>query len=419
MREVRLMCEFGDVFSITSGNAFKKSEYSGNGVRLFQIANVSFNKTSWDKVAYLPESYLYDQKYQHLILHEGDIVMALNRPMLDMKLKVSQLSPSDVPSILYQRVGKFNIQEHTTPEYLLYYLQSPVFIKWLADELQGVNIPFINQSKLLAFDKFPINSIPEQRAIVAKIEELFSDLDKGVADLKKAQDQLKVYRQAVLKKAFEGEFTKEWREQQTKNEEWESLTFNDVLEIISGKNQKHVEDPNGKYPIYGSGGIFGKSNQYLCEAGTTIIGRKGTINSPIYVNERFWNVDTAFGLSPSGKISSLFLFYFCLGFNFKRLDKSTTIPSLAKRDLLKIHINIPPQEEQHHIVQEIESRLSVCDKVEESITGSLEKAEVLRQSILKKAFEGNLLLTQEIEKCKTAPDYEPAAVLLEKIKMKQ
>ena len=57
----------------------------------------------------------------------------------------------------------------------------------------------------------PSAPLPIQRAIVAKIEELFSDLDKGIADLKKAQDQLKVYRQAVLKKAFEGEMTKEWR----------------------------------------------------------------------------------------------------------------------------------------------------------------------------------------------------------------
>jgi type I restriction enzyme S subunit len=72
--------------------------------------------------------------------------------------------------------------------------------------------------------------------------------------------------------------------------------------------------------------------------------------------------------------------------------------------------------EQHQIVQEIEKRLSVCDKVEQSITESLEKAEALRQSILKKAFEGKLLTEQEIAQCKKEPDYEPASVLLEKIK---
>ena len=84
----------------------------------------------------------------------------------------------------------------------------------------------------------------------------------------------------------------------------------DVLHIISGKNQKAVSDPAGQYPIYGSGGIMGRANAYLCEAGTTIVGRKGTINRPIFVNERFWNVDTAFGISPGQELLPKYLFYF-------------------------------------------------------------------------------------------------------------
>ena len=61
----------------------------------------------------------------------------------------------------------------------------------------------------------PLAPIPVQRAIISKTEEIFSDLDNGIANFKKAQEQLKIYRQAVLKKAFEGELTKEWREQQS------------------------------------------------------------------------------------------------------------------------------------------------------------------------------------------------------------
>ena len=85
-------------------------------------------------------------------------------------------------------------------------------------------------------------------------------------------------------------------------------TWEDVLQIISGKNQKAVESPHGKYPIYGSGGVMGRANQYLCEAGTTIVGRKGTINNPIFVNERFWNVDTAFGVSPGAQLNPRYLY---------------------------------------------------------------------------------------------------------------
>ena len=86
--------------------------------------------------------------------------------------------------------------------------------------------------------------------------------------------------------------------------------------------------------------------------------------------------------------------------------------TLIKNTLLPF----PLKEVQHQIIQEIESSISVCEKVEESITKSLEKAKALRQSILKKAFEGTLLSKEEIEKCKAAKDYEPASVLLEKIK---
>ena len=78
--------------------------------------------------------------------------------------------------------------------------------------------------------------------------------------------------------------------------------WSDVLTIVSAKNQKEVVSLHEKYPIYGSGGIMGYANNYLCEAGTTIVGRKGTINKPIFVNEPFWNVDTACGISPGDKL---------------------------------------------------------------------------------------------------------------------
>jgi len=94
----------------------------------------------------------------------------------------------------------------------------------------------------------------------------------------------------------------------------------------------------------------------------------------------------------------------------------TTIKHLTGTRLKEIRIPLPPKQEQHQIVQEIESRLSVCDKVEQNIIDGLEKSEALRQSILKKAFEGKLLSEAEIEKCKQEADYEPAGVLLERIK---
>lgn len=164
------------------------------------------------------------------------------------------------------------------------------------------------------------------------------------------------------------------------------MKWKEVLEIKSGKNQKDVADINGRYPIYGSGGIIGYSKEYLCPAGTTIIGRKGTINSPLYVNEPFWNVDTAFGLIPSQQLVSKYLYYFCCYFNFKALDKSTTIPSLAKRDLENVEMPVPPLDEQSRIVARIEELFSELDKAVDTLKTTKEQLEVYRQAVLKDAF---------------------------------
>lgn len=132
------------------------------------------------------------------------------------------------------------------------------------------------------------------------------------------------------------------------------MIFNDVLEIKNGRNQKLVENSNGKYPIYGSGGIMGYADDYICEADTVIIGRKGSINNPIYVDEPFWNVDTAFGLCVKKDILiPRYLYYFCRHFNFERLNKAVTIPSLTKSDLLKIEIKIPKIDEQRNVVDRL------------------------------------------------------------------
>lgn len=167
-----------------------------------------------------------------------------------------------------------------------------------------------------------------------------------------------------------------------------SMKWKEILEIKSGKNQKDVVDINGRYPIYGSGGVIGYSKEYLCPAGTTIIGRKGTINSPLYVNEPFWNVDTAFGLIPSQQLVSKYLYYFCCYFNFKALDKSTTIPSLAKRDLENVEMPVPPLDEQTCMVARIEELFSELDKAVGTLKTTKEQLEVYRQAVLKAAFEG-------------------------------
>lgn len=359
--------------------------------------------------------------------------------------------------------------------------------------------------------EFLLPALLEQRAIVAKIEELFSDLDKGIADLKKAQDQLKVYRQAVLKKAFEGELTKEWREQQT-----DLPTADEFLEQIKEERQKHYEqqienwkealkawEENGKegkkpgkpkklkyfdisVDVYGKlpesykqftwfslGNLFIESPQNgLYEpaskygSGTSIIRIDSFYDGNILNNEEFKRVELSksdikrYALNENeilvnrvnsieylGKcglvkqlnettvfesnIMRLKILNSCINSQYITLFLSSVLgereirrfakhavnqASINQTDVSLTPIPICTLEEQEQVVKEVSTCLSVCEKVEESITVSLVKAKALRQSILKNAFEGTLLSEEEIAACKAAPDYEPASVLLEKIK---
>lgn len=164
---------------------------------------------------------------------------------------------------------------------------------------------------------------------------------------------------------------------------WEYKKWKEVLTIINGKNQSAVVDANGEYPIYGSGGIMGYANNWLCPENCVIIGRKGNINKPIFVETKFWNVDTAFGLNANIEyLLPRFLFYFCLDYNFERHNKAVTIPSLTKADLLKISIPLPPLSTQLSIVSEL-------DKINELIRlkkKQLKDFDNLAQSIFYEMF---------------------------------
>ncbi len=245
------------------------------------------------------------------------------------------------------------------------------------------------------FDKFrclpiPLAPIAEQKRIIATAKNWFSLIDQieqGKADL---QTIIKQTKSKILDLAIHGKLVP-----QDPNDEpaiellkrinpdftpcdnghytqlpdgWAICKMKQITSITNGKSQKNVETLNGIYPIYGSGGVIGRANQYLCIAGSTIIGRKGTINNPIFVEEHFWNVDTAFGLKANDAILDKYLYYFCLSFDFSKLDKSTAMPSLTKTSIGNVLIPIPPYKEQERIVAKIDM---VLDTMNEIFTGCI------------------------------------------------
>ena len=166
--------------------------------------------------------------------------------------------------------------------------------------------------------------------------------------------------------------------------------FSEVLTIVNGRNQKQVVCDDGKYPIYGSGGIMGYANDYICKAETVVIGRKGSINKPIFVETPFWNVDTAFGLcANSEKLNPKYLYYFCEKFDFEKLNTTVTIPSLTKSNLLNVEIPLPNLEKQKQIVE-------LLDKITSLI--SLRKQQLVKLDELVKAR-----FVEMFGDCKTNP----------------
>ena len=146
------------------------------------------------------------------------------------------------------------------------------------------------------------------------------------------------------------------------------MKFSDVLDIRNGRNQRQVENANGKYPIYGSGGVMGRATDFICDAGTVVIGRKGSINNPFFVDEPFWNVDTAFGLvAHRDVLLPKYLFYFCVNFDFEQLNTTVTIPSLTKANLLQIEINVPDMDEQRYVVRVLDKICRLTDLQEQEL----------------------------------------------------
>jgi len=288
----------------------------------------------------------------------------------------------------------------------------PFFLKVLVNKIPDKG--YARHFQHLEKTKIPLPPLSEQHAIVEKIEELISELDNGVESLKKARQQLKTYRQAVLKYAFEGKLTKKI-DNGNFPENWKIKKLGDCLDIVSGNTPKGVNDSKnlGKIPFYKVADMNTHGNEvYMKKANLNLtqdevnflkikLFPKGTVIFPkrggaILTNKKrmlssFSGFDlNLMGAIPNENISALYLYYWFQKLDLSKIYDGSNVPQINNKNIAPLDIPIPPINEQQAIVSEIETRLSVCDKLEQTIEDSLKKAEALRQSILKKAFDGEL-----------------------------
>ncbi|MEG2014066.1 MAG: restriction endonuclease subunit S, partial [Anaerovoracaceae bacterium] len=155
------------------------------------------------------------------------------------------------------------------------------------------------------------------------------------------------------------------------NGEWEEGIIGDILTILHGRNQHSVESRSGKYPILGTGGVMGKAAEYLCNWECVLIGRKGTINVPMYMNTPFWTIDTLYYSKPKANQCAKFQYYLFCRINWVDYAESSGRPSLAKKVIESIFVNIPKYDEQ----QSIASILTTMDEEIQSL--ETEKAKMI------------------------------------------
>ena len=376
---------------------------------------------------------------------EGDLLMVWDGARCGM---IGKAKKGAVGSTLM----KIKPNENLDKEYLFNFLLSKFQI--LNTKPKGVGIPHIEPNLLWNFE-FVLPPLAEQHRIVAKIEALFSELDKGIESIKTAQQQLKVYRRAVLKWAFEGKLTEEWRK---KNLNGKSK----MVRAQAGQQQSMAAEPEVEYvastgiepslpkgwswkPLEQVSNAFGgyafKSSDFK-EKGKYQVIRIGNVRpgvlrlneKPVFIECDDENILSRsqlkhddiiitltgtkkkrdYGFTTSISDSNLllnqrlaairfskdylpkFFLYYSWTDSFKDQFFANETGNVGQgnvgmKAVTKTQIPFLSIEEQHQVVSEIESRLSVCDKLETTIEENLQQAEALRQSILKKAFEGRLV----------------------------
>ena len=142
---------------------------------------------------------------------------------------------------------------------------------------------------------------------------------------------------------------------------YNSYELQELVQIKYGKNQRKVASEEGKYPIYGTGGLMGYATDYLYDRPSVLIGRKGTISKVRYVEHPFWTVDTLFYTEVNEElVIPKYLFYLMSLIDFSVYNEGTTIPSLRTETLNRIEFAIPSKEYQHKI-------LDVLNPIDEKI----------------------------------------------------
>lgn len=424
-------------------------------LKLLRTTDITSGTIKWDRVPFCSENPDELEKYK---LYDGDVVISRSG-----SIGMSYLIKTPTNSVFASYLIRF--KPLINKQFFKYFLDSPFYWSAIGENKLGIAVQNINATKLKEIS-LPLPPLNEQKRIVNKIEELLSELDHAVESFKKIQQQLKIYRQAVLKAAFEGKLTEGWRRNNQIEKKWLLKTVFNVHEITDvfdfsenfesqlppipsswewvylkrlgelarGKSKHRPRNDSklfgGEYPFVQTGEIkaanpylksfhqtyseIGLSQSRLWDRGTLCITIAANIAETAILDIKACFPDSIVGFtSDLNKVLTKYILYFIQASKAKiqAYAPATAQKNINLATLQGLVIPYCSLEEQSQIVQEIESRLSICDELEKTIEQNLILEKSLRQSILKKAFEGKLVPQD--------PNDEPAELLLEKIKLEK
>ena len=230
----------------------------------------------------------------------------------------------------------------------------------------------VHFSQFLEF-VLPLPSINERAKIAAILTTQDRVIELKEKRLAEKQRQKKYLMQQLLtgKKRLPG-FSKEWK----------SVRLRNTLNVCHGQNQRNVEQENGVYPILGTGGEIGRTNDFLYDKPSILIGRKGSINKPMYMETPFWTIDTLFYCKIKSGYHPKFLFFKFQSINWNKYDESSGVPSLNASTIGSVDIFAPEFPEQTAIAEVLSAADREIDLLRQDIEQEKQKKKALMQLLL-------------------------------------
>ena len=367
-----------EVFSLKSGFAFSSEFFSKVGPIVLTPGNFHLDgglyfedrNTKRYGGAYSPK----------MTFSRGDLLIVMTDLTPDCNLlgKPAVVEMDEV--ILHnQRIGKVVFKNGNVDVSFLYYtLLSKPYLSQIKEQAVGSTVRHTSTRSICAV-QLPWPPLPEQRAIataLSDVDALLSGLDSLIAkkqNLKQAAMQQLLTGQTRLP-GFSGE--------------WEVKRLGDVLKVRHGRSQHEIESVDGRYPILASGGEIGRTDSYLYDKPSVLIGRKGTIDKPKYQERPFWTVDTLFYTEVSSSALTKFIYFQFLMIDWRSYNEASGVPSLNASTIEAVEIGVPTLTEQTAIA----TVLSDMDTELAALQARREKTRALKQGMMQELLTGRIRL---------------------------